>query len=132
MDKFVIVNGGTQKQRWLVEDITWWFCNKYFNRFKSFNIEIDLEKIEGEVQGWCMHIDGNVCHVSVDKRQKGDDFITCVLHELVHVKQHLKKELKEESLIHKKCGKAKKLFKSIIIIMTCLGKKRHMSYKRFY
>ena len=46
MDKFVIVNGGTQKQRWLVEDISWWFCDKYFNRFKSFNIEIDLEKIE--------------------------------------------------------------------------------------
>ena len=42
-----------------------------------------------------MYIDGNACHVSVDKRQKGDDFITCVLHELVHVKQHLKKELKE-------------------------------------
>ena len=95
MDKFVIVNGGTQKQRWLVEDISWWFCDKYFNRFKSWNIEIDLEKIEGKVQGWCMHIDGNACHVTIDKRLKGDDFITCVLHELVHVKQHLKKELKD-------------------------------------
>ena len=72
-----------------------------------------------------MHIDGNACHVSVDKRQKGDDFITCVLHELVHVKQHLKKELKEKTSIHKRMWKGKKkLFKSIIIIMTCcLGKR---------
>ena len=46
MDKFVIVNGGTQKQRWLVEDIAWWFCAKYFKRFKSFNIEIESHENE--------------------------------------------------------------------------------------
>ena len=97
MDKFVIVNGGTKKQRDLVHEIAWWFCDKYFNRFKSWNIEIDLEKIKGKVQGWCMHIDGNACHIEIDKRLKGDDFITCVLHELVHVKQHLKKELKDDN-----------------------------------
>ena len=28
---FVLVNGGTKKQRNLIEDITWWFCDKYFN-----------------------------------------------------------------------------------------------------
>lgn len=93
MDKFVIVNGGTQKQRWLVEDIAWWFCTKYFKRFKSFNIEIDLTKMKDDVNGWCYHVDGNACHIEIDKRQKGDDFITCVLHELVHVKQFLKREL---------------------------------------
>ena len=71
MEKFVLVDGGTKKQRDLVEDIAWWFCEKYFSRFKSFNIEIDLCKLEG------------------------DDFITCVLHELVHVKQQFKGELKE-------------------------------------
>ena len=36
---FVIVNGGTKKQRQLVHNITGWFCNKFFNRFKSYNIE---------------------------------------------------------------------------------------------
>ena len=51
------VNGGTKKQRVLVEDVTWWFCKKYFSRFKSFDIEIDLVKIEGEVNGWCMPVD---------------------------------------------------------------------------
>ena len=45
MDKFVIVNGGTQKQRWLVEDIAWWFCASIL-KFKSFNIEIDLTKMK--------------------------------------------------------------------------------------
>lgn len=102
MDKFVIVNGGTKEQRLLVHNITGWFCMKFFNRFKSYNIEFDLCKIEGNVQGWCLDIDRNASHIEIDKRLKGDDFITCVLHELVHVKQQFKGELKELN------GKAKK------------------------
>ena len=102
MDKFVIVSGGTKKQRELVHNITDWFCDKFFNRFKSYNIEFDLCKIEGNVQGWAMEIDKNASHIEIDKRLKGDDFITCVLHELVHVKQQFKKELVELN------GKAKK------------------------
>ena len=102
MDKFVIVSGGTKKQRELVHNITGWFCDKFFNRFKSYNIEFDLIKIKGNVQGWCMDIDKNASHIEIDKRLKGDDFITCVLHELVHVKQQFKKELVELN------GKAKR------------------------
>ena len=101
MDKFVLVYGGTKKQRWLVEDIAWWFCEKYFKRFKSFNIEIDLCKIPEKVQGWCMEIDKNCSHIQIDKRLEGDDFITCVLHELVHVKQQFRGELKEMKGIEK-------------------------------
>jgi len=52
-------------------------------------------KIKGNVQGWCLDIDRNASHIEIDKRLKGDDFITCVLHELVHVKQQFKGELKE-------------------------------------
>ena len=102
MDKFIIVNGGTKEQRQLVHNITGWFCNKFFNRFKSYNIEFDLCKIKGNVQGWAMDIDRNASHIEIDKRLKGDDFITCVLHELVHVKQQFKKELVELN------GKAKR------------------------
>ena len=99
---FVLVNGGTKKQRNLIEDIAWWFCDKYFSKFKYFNIEFDLTKIEGKVQGWCMEIDKNCSHIEIDKRLKGDDFITCVLHELVHVKQYLKGELKDISALEQR------------------------------
>ena len=102
MTKYVFVNGGTKKQRALVEDVAWWFCEKYFSRFKSFNIDIDLVNIEGEVNGWCMPIDRRACHIEIDKKQKGDDFITCILHELVHVKQYLKGELKDISALEQR------------------------------
>ena len=112
MDKFILVNGGTKEQRQLVHNITGWFCMKFFNRFKSYNIEFDLCKIEGNVQGWCLEIDKNASHIEIDKRLKGDDFITCVLHELVHVKQQFKGELKELN------GKAKKWKDEIHIGIT--------------
>ena len=112
MDKFILVNGGSEEQRRLVHNITGWFCMKFFNRFKSYNIEIDLCKIEGNVQGWALDIDKNCSHIEIDKRLKGDDFITCVLHELVHVKQQFKGELKELN------GKAKKWKDEIHIGLT--------------
>jgi len=93
MTKYVFVNGGTKKQRALVEDVAWWFCEKYFSRFKSFNIDIDLVNIEGEVNGWCMPIDRRACHIEIDKKQKGDDFITCIFHELTHMEQFLRNRL---------------------------------------
>ena len=98
---FVLVNGGTKKQRALIEAIAWWFCDKYFSKFKYYNIEFDLTKIEGKVQGWCMEIDKNCSQIASDKRLKGDNFITFVLHELVHVKQQFKGELKEMNGIEK-------------------------------
>ena len=42
-----------------------------------------------------MEVGKNCSHIEIDKRLKGDDFITCVLHELVHVKQQFKGHLKE-------------------------------------
>lgn len=98
---FILINGGTKKQRNQIHDIAWWFCDKYFSKFKYFNIEIDLTKIKGDVQGWCMEIDKNCSHIEIDKRLKDDDFITCVLHELVHVKQQFKGELKEMNGVEK-------------------------------
>ena len=98
---FILINGGTKKQRNLIHDISWWFCDKYFSKFKYFNIEIDLTKIKGDVQGWCMEVDKNASHIEIDKRLKDDDFITCVLHELIHVKQQFKGELKEMNGIEK-------------------------------
>ena len=70
MTKYVFVNGGTKKQRALVEDVAWWFCEKYFSRFKSFNIEIDLVNIEGEVNGWCMPIDRRAVILRLTKNKR--------------------------------------------------------------
>ena len=86
---FIFTWGGRKSQRQLAEDITAWYINKKLPRYKNLNIEIDLEKID-DVQGYCVEIDKRTFSVVIDKRLQGDDFITCLFHELTHVEQHLR------------------------------------------
>ena len=53
-------------------------------------IEIDLEKLNDDFQGFCTEIDDRVFHVQIEKRLRDDDFLTCLFHELTHVEQHLR------------------------------------------
>lgn len=86
---FIFTNGGTKSQRQLTEDITAWFINTKLPRYKNLNIEIDLENIN-DAQGFCTEIDNREFHIQIDKRLQGDDFVTCLFHELTHVEQHLR------------------------------------------
>ena len=86
---FIFTNGGKKSQRQLVEDITSWYINTKLPRYKNLNIEIDLEKID-DAQGFCTEIDKREFHIQIDKRLQGDDFVTCLFHELTHIEQHLR------------------------------------------
>ena len=86
---FIFTWGGKKSQRQLAEDITLWYINEKLQRYKNLNIEIDLEKID-DVQGYCVKYDNRTFHIGIDKRLQGDDFVTCVFHELTHVEQHLR------------------------------------------
>ncbi len=86
---FIFTNGGKKSQRELVEDITSWYINTKLPRYKNLNIEIDLENIN-DAQGFCTEIDDKEFHIQIDKRLQGDDFVTCLFHELTHVEQHLR------------------------------------------
>jgi len=86
---FIFTNGGTKSQRQLTEDITSWYINTKLPRYKNLNIEIDLENIN-DAQGFCTEIDNREFHIQIDKRLQGDDFVTCLFHELTHVEQHLR------------------------------------------
>ena len=86
---FILTWGGKKSQRQLAEDITSWYINTKLPRYKNLNIEIDLEKID-DAQGFCTEIDKREFHIQIDKRLQGDDFVTCLFHELTHVEQHLR------------------------------------------
>ena len=95
---FIFTNGGKKSQRELVEDITSWYINTKLPRYKNLNIEIDLENIN-DAQGFCTEIDNREFHIQIDKRLQGDDFVTCLFHELTHVEQHLRNKfgIREDS-----------------------------------
>jgi len=42
--------------------------------------------------GDCLQCDDREFEIRVDKNQNFDDFMTCIIHEMVHVKQHIRNE----------------------------------------
>ena len=46
--------------------------------------------------GQCLHIHGNEFQIDIDNKQKIYDLIVTTCHEMVHVKQYARKELKED------------------------------------
>jgi len=96
----IFTNGSTKKKREFVEDVAWWFLGEKLPRFKSLNIEIDLVNIE-DADGTCVELDKREFHIEIDKSLTGENLLTCILHELTHVKQHLKNlnDIKEADII---------------------------------
>ena len=65
----------------------------------NLEINIHLKKVEKGYDGFCTWADDNIkpreFDIEVSKYLKGEDFDTCILHEMVHVKQYAKNELRE-------------------------------------
>tara|TARA_B100000575_G_C23097780_1_gene633234 strand:- start:354 stop:779 length:426 start_codon:yes stop_codon:yes gene_type:complete len=85
---YVSAHGTNEVRRKFTEAITWWFIDKQLPRYRNLTISIDIIKID-DAQGTCVY-DGETFHIEIDPTLKGGTFIECLLHELVHVEQHLK------------------------------------------
>lgn len=91
---FVLVTGGTKKQRQLVEGIVKWCIGELMPRYRTLDIEIrlrDILKTEG-AYGWCFQQDRREFVLDIHKKEaeffKGkEDMIKTIMHEMVHVWQ---------------------------------------------
>lgn len=89
MALYVHSYGSNIQKRRLAEDISWWFINKQLPRYKNLDIQIDLLNLD-DVNGSCVYLENNEFEIEIDKRLRGEDLASCILHELIHVEQHLK------------------------------------------
>ena len=91
---YVEVKGGTKKQRELAEEIAYFCIHKLMPRIRTLDVEINLKKIP-DAQGYAMCLDAREFELEIEKTLKGDDFITCITHEMVHVWQYAVGTLKQ-------------------------------------
>ena len=93
------VTGGLKRDRMLAEEIVWFCLEKMLPRHRALNITVKLTKTyEDGAKGFCYQEDDDRDFiVEIDhrlSRAEGiDEFIDTVCHEMIHVKQHAKKEL---------------------------------------
>ena len=95
----VEITGGLKRDRELAEEIVWFCLEKMLPRHRNLNITVLLDKTyEAGAKGFCYQEDDDRDFiVEIDhrlSRAEGiDEFIDTVCHEMIHVKQHAKKEL---------------------------------------
>tara|TARA_Y200000002_G_C22530147_1_gene599355 strand:- start:442 stop:825 length:384 start_codon:yes stop_codon:yes gene_type:complete len=96
----IVVKGGRSKQRSAVHKAAEFAWDYLMPRISNCDIWIELKKID-DAHGYCMQIDKREFELEIDKRLKGDDFLTTVFHEMVHVKQGVRKEWQFDEIIYK-------------------------------
>jgi len=87
----VTVEGGTNKQRALVEDAAYFAWKYLMPRISNCDVQISLNSVEGAC-GWCFESDDRCYEIELDTKLSGDDLLTAVFHEMVHVKQMVRKQ----------------------------------------
>lgn len=97
----IIVSGGRAKQRQKVTRAAEFAWNYLMPRVRNCFVDITLKKIK-DADGYCLEANDRIFEVEIDKRLKGDDLLTCVFHEMVHVKQGVRNELKDVNYFAKK------------------------------
>lgn len=95
---YLNITGGKKSQRSLADALVFFAVNTL--KLDRMNLDINLKLGNPKaVDGWCIYEDSNVrpreFSIEVKKDQTYDDFCTTILHEMVHVKQYAKGELKE-------------------------------------
>lgn len=94
MEKSLIfVEGGSRRQRELAFGAASFAWMKLMPRIRKCVINIEIKNMKG-YHGTCLDIGDRDYVIEVDKKLSlGDNFLTTVFHEMVHVKQYVRKEL---------------------------------------
>ena len=91
----VDVEGGTKKQRRLVENLVNWCYNRLTPRHRTIHVNVELTT-DIPIDGECSRGgERNEFDIIVYKKLKDDDFITTILHEMVHVMQYATGKMKD-------------------------------------
>ena len=89
----LLIYGGRKKERELAERVVGWCVKKLMPRMKTLEITVSFEKIEA--YGYCMEEDSNrEFTVTIRKGLPIAELIGTIVHEMIHVKQYARKELR--------------------------------------
>ena len=92
------ITGGRKKQRQVVEDVVKWSIKKLnLHRIRTLNLTFSIKTLKS-LYGQLEQLDDKRREFSVvlDKNVDTEDLIRTVIHEMVHIKQYIRKEMDSE------------------------------------
>jgi len=96
----IFVKGGSRKQRKIAENIATFCYKELMPLIRKCFIEINIKDMKG-YEGTCLDIDDREFEIDINKKQSIEDFCVSICHEMVHVKQFVRKELYSECIFYK-------------------------------
>ena len=93
--------GSTQFKRTTAELVVNFCIEQLMPRMKTLDICVQLSNDMEHADGYCLAVDKREFVIEIDSRLKGDDFITALTHEMVHVKQYARGETKDVNMFTK-------------------------------
>jgi len=91
----ITVEGGKKKQRQIVEDVVSYMIQRQMPRMRTLDIHVTIKKID-DAHGYCHSESNREFEIEVDKRLQKNQFISTVIHEMVHVWQYATKQLTQK------------------------------------
>ena len=97
VDNYIEVNlgkGVSDARKVLTEEIVRWCIRQLLPKVRTLDITIDLlNELDGGADGYQWSGEDNRQHfIEINENQYYDDFVTAVMHEMVHVKQDYRKD----------------------------------------
>jgi len=92
----ITVTGGSARQRMYVESMVEFVWKTLMPRKKNLNIEVKLKDLKGDAYGYCLAETYNDFELEIHSKMRLRRLLETVAHEMVHVKQYARKELKND------------------------------------
>lgn len=91
----ITIRGGRKKQRVLVREVMDFCLRKLLPRTSTLDINIRLNHHIEDAEGYCLCESPNTFELEIDPRIETDELIRTICHEMVHVRQYFKRELRD-------------------------------------
>lgn len=93
------VKGGTKRERKIVEDAFLFAINELMPRKKNLDVEFTIRKFDEDADGWHLFVDRGEHEIDIRKGLSDADLATVVFHEVVHLKQYERGQLKDDGFV---------------------------------
>lgn len=95
---YLEIQGGTNKEQRMAYDAVNFAIKKLMPRKRNLQIEVSIADIPGDADAYHCCIDKGEHEIEVQKGLIEEDFMTAVFHEMVHVRQHERGDLKDHGV----------------------------------
>ena len=92
------IEGGTRKEQRLAYDAVNFALNYLMPRKKNLSIDVNVVDIPDDAEAYHCCVEKNYHEIEIQQGLIEEDFVTAIFHEMVHVKQHERGELKDHGI----------------------------------